>query len=148
MKIHPETGKVLTGFHVDVEPQTRYTCFISHSSKDLPFIQKLHTDLQANNVVCWYAPENLKIGDKFWYRINESIEGYDKFLVILSENSLESEWVEKEVMAALEKEDKQPNRLVLFPIMIDKAVTKTKKPWGGSYETGAAYRRLYAVGKS
>src|SRR5205807_3279483 len=37
-----------------------------------------YADLQANNVRCWYAPEDLKIGDKFRVRIDESIRLYDK----------------------------------------------------------------------
>ena len=57
---------------------------------------------------CWFAPEDLKIGDKFRTRIDESIRIYDKLMVILSENSIRSPWVEDEVEAALEKERKKP----------------------------------------
>ena len=108
-----------------------YSCFISYSSKDDDFAQRLHADLQQQGVRCWFAPEDLKIGDKFRTRIDESIRIYDKLMVILSENSIRSPWVEDEVEAALEKERKQ-NKLVLFPIRLDDAVMETDQAWAAS----------------
>jgi uncharacterized protein YjbI with pentapeptide repeats len=108
-----------------------YSCFISYSSKDDDFAQRLHADLQQKGVRCWFAPEDLKIGDKFRMRIDESIRIHDKLVVILSENSIRSSWVEEEVEAALEKERKQ-NKLVLFPIRLDDAVKKTRQAWAAS----------------
>ena len=66
------------------KPIQYYTCFISYSSKDQTFAERLYADLQTKGVRCWYAPEDLKIGDKFWHRIDESIRLYDKLLVVLS----------------------------------------------------------------
>ncbi len=108
-----------------------YSCFISYSSKDDDFAQRLHADLQQQGVRCWFAPEDLKIGDKFRMRIDESIRVYDKLMVVLSENSIRSPWVEEEVEAALEKERKQ-NKLVLFPIRLDDAVMETDQAWAAS----------------
>ncbi len=109
-------------------PIEYYTCFISYASHDQDFAERLHADLQSKGVRCWFAPEDLKIGEKFWHRIDESIKLYDKLLVVLSEHSVESEWVEREVMAALEKE-RQQKRPVLFPITLDEAFKQTSAPW-------------------
>lgn len=109
-------------------PIEYYTCFISYSSKDQDFAEQLHADLQSRGVRCWFALEDLKIGDKFWHRIDESIRLYDKLLVVLSQHSVNSLWVEREVMAALEKEQQQ-NRIVLFPIKLDDGVMQTFLPW-------------------
>jgi len=108
-----------------------YSCFISYSTRDSDFAQRLHADLQQKGVRCWFAPEDLKIGDKFRMRIDESISVYDKLMVILSANSINSPWVEEEVEAALEKEHKQ-NKLVLFPIRLDDAVMETDQAWAAS----------------
>jgi hypothetical protein len=116
-----------------------YSCFISYSSKDDDFAQRLHADLQQKGVRCWFAPEELKIGDKFRMRIDESIRIHDKLMVILSENSIRSPWVEEEVEAALEKERKQ-NKLVLFPIRLDDAVMETDQAWA------ASLRRMRHIG--
>jgi TIR domain/Pentapeptide repeats (8 copies) len=112
-------------------PIEYYTCFISYSSKDQAFAERLHADLVGKKVRCWFAPEDLKIGDKFWHRIDESIRIYDKLLVVLSEDSVQSAWVENEVMTALEKEQQQ-SKLVLFPIKLDEAVMQTNQPWAAS----------------
>jgi hypothetical protein len=108
-----------------------YSCFISYSSKDQDFADRLYADLQNNGVRCWFAPEDLKIGDPFRQRIDESIQFHDKLLLILSERSVRSRWVQDEVEAALEREH-QDNRLVLFPIRIDDAVMETNEAWAAS----------------
>ena len=41
-----------------------YSCFISYSSKNQSFAERLYSDLQNKGVRCWFAPEDLKIGDK------------------------------------------------------------------------------------
>ena len=40
-----------------------YSLFISYSSKDQKFTQRLHDDLQNNGVRCWFAPENIIGGE-------------------------------------------------------------------------------------
>src|SRR5438270_10413515 len=47
-----------------LKPIDYYFCFISYSSKDETFAKQLYGDLQNNNVRCWFAPEDMKIGDK------------------------------------------------------------------------------------
>ena len=105
-----------------------YSCFISYSSKDKAFADRLYADLQNKGVRCWFAPEDMKIGDKIRPRIDESIRIYDKLMIILSEQSVSSDWVEKEVETAMEKERKE-KRTVLFPIRLDDAAMETDVAW-------------------
>jgi hypothetical protein len=105
-----------------------YSCFISYSSQDQSFAERLNADLRAKNLRCWFAPEDLKIGDRFQESIEESIRLFDKVMIVLSENSMKSRWVEREVNAAREREDRE-NRIVLFPIRIDDAVMDATQPW-------------------
>ena len=100
----------------------------SYSSKDESFAKRVHADLQGKGVRVWFAPEDLKIGDKFRSRIDEAIRVYDKLLIVLSENSINSAWVEKEVETAFEKEQKE-KRTVLFPVRLDDAVMQTDLAW-------------------
>ena len=109
------------------KPIEYYSCFISYSSKDQECVERLHNDLQAKGVRCWFAPEDLKIGDKFRTRIDEAIRIHDKLLLVLSEHSVNSKWVEKEVETAFDKET--PDHTVLFPIRLDEAVMKTDRAW-------------------
>ncbi len=108
-----------------MSPIEFYSCFISYSSKDQEFAERLHADLRGKNVRCWFAPEDLKIGDRLRPSFDEAIRVHDKLMVLLSENSVNSPWVEKEVETAFEKE-RQEKRTVLFPIRLDDAVMETE----------------------
>jgi hypothetical protein len=77
---------------------------------------------------CWYAPEDLKIGDPFRQRIDETIRLHPELLVILSEHSVQSDWVREEVESCFEREQRE-KRLVLFPVCLDKAVMETDAAW-------------------
>ncbi|PWU11312.1 MAG: hypothetical protein C5B51_02905 [Terriglobia bacterium] len=105
-----------------------YSCFISYSSQDQAFADRLHADLRGKDLRVWFAPEDMKIGDRFQERIEESVHLYDKVMIILSEAAVQSHWVEREVNAAREREDRE-NRTVLFPIRIDDAVMDAALPW-------------------
>jgi hypothetical protein len=79
-------------------------------------------------VRCWFAPDDLKIGDRFRLRADESVRIDDKLVVVLSANSIHSQWVGKEVETAFEKERKRKTT-VLFPIRLDDEVMKTDQAW-------------------
>ncbi len=105
-----------------------YSCFISYSGPDEAFARRLHADLQQNNVRCWFAPDDLKIGAKLRLSIDESIRLHDRLLLVLSEHSVASRWVEQEVETALERERRQGGT-VLFPIRVDRAVMEVEGGW-------------------
>jgi uncharacterized protein YjbI with pentapeptide repeats len=111
-----------------LSPIEFYSCFISYSSKDQEFAERLHADLRAKNVRCWFAPSDLKIGDRLRPSFDEAIRISDKLLLLLSESSAKSFWVTKEVDEALEKERRE-KRTVLFPIRLDDAVMETNEAW-------------------
>lgn len=111
-----------------IEPIQFYSCFISYSSKDQEFAERLYADLQHKHVRCWFAPEDMKIGDRIRPRIDEAIRVHDKLLLVLTESSVKSAWVEKEVETAFEKERKR-GRTVLFPIRLDDAVMEAEEAW-------------------
>jgi len=110
------------------QPIQFYSCFISYSSKDQNFADRLYADLRTKNIRCWLATEDLKIGDKFRLRINDAIRQHDKLVLILSEHSIDSSWVEDEVKKALKREEGE-GEAVLFPVRIDDAVMETPEPW-------------------
>lgn len=105
-----------------------YSCFISYSSQDQAFAERLYADLQNKGVRCWFAPEDMKIGDKIKLAIDQAIRLRDKLLLILSEYSINSDWVEKEVETALEEEG-QRQQMVLFPVRLDDTVMSTGQTW-------------------
>jgi hypothetical protein len=110
------------------EPFQLYSAFISYSTKDEALAKRLHTDLQAKGVRCWFVPEDLRIGDKFRTEIDRAIRVHDKLLLLLSVNSLLSDWVEKEVATAFESE-RRDKRTVLFPVRLDDSIMDALDGW-------------------
>jgi hypothetical protein len=105
-----------------------YSCFISYSHEDKVFARRLHADMQAKGVRCWFAPHDMPIGAKILDTIDEAIRLRDKVLLILSEGAIASDWVEGEVTRALD-EERERKQLLLFPVRIDDAVLDTKEAW-------------------
>jgi hypothetical protein len=110
------------------QPIQYYSCFISYSSKDDDFAKRIHADLQSSGVRCWFAPHDLIIGGKILDEIDAAIRLRDKVLLILSEHSIGSGWVEDEVKTAYE-EERRRNQTMLFPIRLDDSVMETREAW-------------------
>ena len=120
------------------EEDKRRNC-AAYSSKDEEFAKKLHRDLQGEQVRCWFAPEDLRIGDEIRPRIDEAIRIHDKLLIVVSENSVGSPWVRKEVETAFGKEmkfetEQKQRRTVLFPIRLDDAVMEAGEAWAADIQ--------------
>jgi uncharacterized protein YjbI with pentapeptide repeats len=92
-----------------------YSVFISYSMKNQSFAQKLYADLQNNGVRCWFASEDMKGGQKLHEQIDVAIRKKERLLLVLSESSMNSEWVKTEIAKARKKELAEKRR-VLFPI--------------------------------
>jgi hypothetical protein len=105
-----------------------YSCFISYSTKDEDFANRLHADLQNKGVRCWFARHDLPIGGKILDEIDVAIQSRDKVLLVLSEHSIKSDWVEDEVTKGFEEERKR-GQIVLFPVRLDDVVMVTNEPW-------------------
>jgi hypothetical protein len=79
-------------------------------------------------VPCWFAPEHLPWGAKIRPGIDQAIHEHEKLLLVLSAQSVASDWVEQEVETALERE-RQEKKTVLFPVRLDDAVMQIKEGW-------------------
>src|SRR4051794_26015322 len=70
----------------------------------------------------------MPIGGKILDEIDTAIRLRDKVLLILSEHSIGSYWVETEVKTAYEEEGRR-KQTMLFPIRLDDTVMETKEAW-------------------
>lgn len=94
-----------------------FSVFISYSTKDEKFVSKLYSSLQRKGIRCYKWKEDMLPGKKVWDQIDQAIRKYDKLLMILSENSLKSEAVIRELERGLKK-----GKETLFPIRLDKYI--------------------------
>jgi hypothetical protein len=102
--------------------------FISYSSIDEDFARKVYTDLEQMGISCWFAPEDLEIGQYIEDVIHKAIHDGEKVLLVLSEHSINSPWVKREVQTAFDLEKKSGKR-ILLPIKIDNAVNNSVSRW-------------------
>jgi hypothetical protein len=94
-----------------------YSCFISYSTRDQEFADRLYADLQARGVRSWFAPHDIQAGKKIHEQIDDAIKVYDKLLLILSDASMSSTWVKTEIANARAREVQQ-KRQMLFPLSL------------------------------
>ena len=93
------------------------SCFISYSTKDQGFADRLYKDLTSKGVHCWFAGHDMKGGKKIKDQIFDEIQLRDRMLLILSDFSIRSTWVETEIAKA-RKRELQEKRKILFPIRL------------------------------
>lgn len=75
--------------------------FISHSSKDKPFVRKLKRDLELNYIESWLDEDELLPGDSLIEKLNSALKSSTHLMIILSPNSVKSDWVKYELENAL-----------------------------------------------
>jgi hypothetical protein len=94
-----------------------YSCFISYSSKDEEFARRLHGRMRDAHLRVWFAPEDIQAGKKMHEQIETAIRVYDKLLIVLSEESLQSEWVMDELRKGF-KAERGSGKRKLFPVRL------------------------------
>ncbi|MCI5165316.1 MAG: toll/interleukin-1 receptor domain-containing protein [Candidatus Electrothrix sp. GM3_4] len=77
--------------------------FISHSSKDDGLVKQLRELLELHGQLPWVDSRELSGGDDLQVQIEESIRTASHFLVVISMDALNSEWVERELEIALDE---------------------------------------------
>lgn len=86
--------------------------FISYSRKDTDFVRKLAGDLETAGYDVWWDITDLQGGDDWVNTIPQAISSSQYVIVVLTPNSIESEWVRKEYTQALSLRKK------IIPIML------------------------------
>ena len=99
------------------QPIQRHSVFISYSHADRSFAEQLHTRLDGAGVRCWRDVQDL-IAGRLEKQIDRAIRLNSTVIVILSANSVESDWVEWETARAREVE-RDEKRDVLCPVALD-----------------------------
>lgn len=75
--------------------------FISYSSKDAEIVNKITQRLTDEGIGYWKAPEMIPAGSNYAREIPRAIEACEVFVLMISESSQDSIWVEKEIDCAI-----------------------------------------------
>lgn len=94
--------------------------FLSHSSKEKPLVERIATQLGRNN--CHLDSLTFEAGRQTLEEIFKGLENTDIFVLFISENSLESDWVKGEISQAKNLLDRQIIDRI-FPLIIDSRIS-------------------------
>ncbi len=109
-------------------PTQYHSLFLSYSHHDEDFTKRLYNDLQNQGVRCWFVPHDLYPGTPIVRSVEEAIHLYEKLLLILSADAMESDWVQQEVETTLYKEA-TTGQEILLPIRLDNAILESETLW-------------------
>jgi hypothetical protein len=104
------------------------SCFISYTTENKAFADRLQKALNDNGIDYWYAPEHGRWGEELTTQIDREIKVRDRLILVCSQASLNnSDWVKWEIDRAIEAE-KERNKRVIFPVMLDDALLAWNHP--------------------
>jgi formylglycine-generating enzyme required for sulfatase activity len=79
---------------------TRNTVFISYGHQDSAYARALAEDLRGRGIDAW-MDDRIDFGDRWWRKIVSRLRACSAFVVVMTPEAEESEWVEREVHLAL-----------------------------------------------
>ena len=98
--------------------------FLSHNHCDKPFARRLARDLERLDIRVWLDEAEIKIGDSLIEKIRDGIDRMEYLGVILTKNSINSEWVKKELDIAMNQEI-GGKRVKVLPLLLENC----QPPW-------------------
>ena len=93
------------------------TVFLSHSTKDVGFVEKLAIALEASGFTPWRCEVDIDKGANFVAKINEGLAQSDVALLIWSQHAANSAWTLEEWTAALARQVEE-NRIRLGIVLL------------------------------
>jgi TIR domain len=98
--------------------QHRMAIFISYNRNDVAFVDRLARKLVMRRHHIWLDRWEMNIGDSLIAKIQKALTESDAILIVLSKNSLASEWCKKELNSGLVRELEE-KRVLVLPLVID-----------------------------
>jgi HEAT repeat protein len=91
--------------------------FLSYSSADRSFAQRLATDLTAYGLRVWWDHWEMRVGDSLTEKIQDGISRSSWLAILLSPDSVNAPWVKRELSAAL-AEEIEGSHVIVLPLLI------------------------------
>src|SRR5690349_24300839 len=97
----------------------RFDVFLSHNSKDKPWVIELKRALEAQGIKVWLDKDEIRPGDLFAQTLEKGIEESKAVALIISPEAMASGWVKAEYYRALNLAT--DHKLQLIPILYKQA---------------------------
>jgi uncharacterized protein YjbI with pentapeptide repeats len=119
------------------EPLVFYACSVFHAHQDAAFAKRLCESLQRAGVRVWPAVQNVPLNGDLPLETHQTLRVHDKAVVVFSEHSVSSDWVETAIQRTLLREgigarNRPPagtRAPLLIPIRIDDAILTSQRGW-------------------
>src|SRR3954447_23570398 len=92
--------------------------FISYSAQDKHIVSRIADRLRQDGHDVWIDSLQIQPGDNILQKIEDGLEHADALVVIVSENSFKSQWVQRE-FAAIALHDISKRERRIMPVRID-----------------------------
>lgn len=89
--------------------------FVSHCTQDAEFAQRIARALRASGVDVWIAPDSIHPGETFVDAIERGLGSTTHFVIVMSPDAVESNWVKLELNTAIRLE--RDGQLEISPIL-------------------------------
>jgi hypothetical protein len=107
--------------HVGFVYEAPHRIFISYSRHDSRVAQSLKHRLSNAGIAVWIDNQEIRIGDSLIKKIQGAIDGVEYVFALLSNNSINSSWVQKELEVAITQEINGRTTKVV-PILLDDCI--------------------------
>lgn len=106
------------------ESPRHYSCFISYSHEDSEFADAIYGALREHKIRCWLDKHAMQPGSNIYDEIARGIQTSDRMLLVCSEHSLTSWWVDSELTSIFDKErrlsqETKKNVALVVPLDLD-----------------------------
>lgn len=75
--------------------------FLSHSSQDREITERIAETVRNHGIPVWYSATNIRGAQQWHDEIGKALKRCDFFIVLLSNSSISSQWVKRELSYAL-----------------------------------------------
>ncbi len=93
--------------------QYTHTVFLCHSDKDKRFVRRLARDLRDFDIDAWFDEWELAPADSLHQTVGKALESSAFVAIVLSPDSLMSNWCKKELYQALTRESRTGSKVVI-----------------------------------
>jgi AraC-like DNA-binding protein/V8-like Glu-specific endopeptidase len=121
----PNEIEVERGIETASSANSEKQVFISYSNLDWDFVKVLKIDLENKGIKVWVDEKEAVVGGWVSQKVEEGIARTDSFCLVISNNSVQSNWVNQEYRKVLEKQTFSRATPRILPLLIG----DVKLPW-------------------
>lgn len=105
--------------YIGLVHQAPHRIFISYSRKDRQIAETLRKRLSQVGISTWVDTQEIKLGDSLIQKIQSAIDGVEYVCALLSRNSIQSAWVQKEELEVALTREINGRKTIVIPIILD-----------------------------